>query len=172
MQKYTSKNTSVNTTKLPAVYSKINWNKLPKHMLSILDWGCGRDTSYLQEWLEVYQRVPHYIRFDPNWCSKEENNYALECLGFANIFVCSNVLNVIDDDYVIEDICKKAAKHSIYFITVYEGDKSGVGKQSKEDCFQRNEKIKSYFRFFPTPEVLGNLTIKKGVLTNRPDLIK
>ena len=172
MQKFSSKNTSVNTKQLPAVYSKINWDKLPKHMLSILDYGCGRDTSYLEEWLNICQHVPHYIKFDPNWCSKEENNYAEECIGFANIFVCSNVLNVIDDEKVIEDICQKASKHKIYFITVYEGNKSGVGKQSKEDCYQRNERAKDYLRFFPTPQVLGSLTLKKGVLTNRPDLIK
>ena len=172
MQKFSSKNTSVNTKQLPAVYSKINWDKLPKHMLSILDYGCGRDTSYLEEWLNVCQRVPHYIKFDPNWCSEEENNYAEECIGFANIFICSNVLNVIDDEKVIENICQKASKHKIYFITVYEGNKSGVGKQSKEDCYQRNERAKDYFRFFPTPQVLGSLTLKKGVLTNRPDLIK
>ena len=103
MQKFSSKNTSVNTKQLPAVYSKINWDKLPKHMLSVLDYGCGRDTTYLEDWLKFCQRVPHYIKFDPNWCSEEENNYAKECMGFANIFVCSNVLNVIDDEKVIED---------------------------------------------------------------------
>ena len=172
MQKFSSKNTSVNTKQLPAVYSKINWNKLPKHILSILDWGCGRDTSYLEEWLNITQRIPHYIKFDPNWCEKYENDYALECVGFANIFICSNVLNVIDDDYIIEDICKKAANSPIYFITVYEGDKSGIGKQSKEDCYQRNEKLKNYLRFLPLSQLLGQATIKKGVLTNRPDLIK
>ena len=59
MQKFSSKNTSVNTKQLPAVYSKINWDKLPKHMLSVLDYGCGRDTTYLQEWLNICQRVPH-----------------------------------------------------------------------------------------------------------------
>lgn len=172
MQNFSSKNTSVNTKQLPAVYSKINWEKLPKHMLSILDYGCGRDTTYLEDWLKFCQRVPHYIKFDPNWCSKEENNYAEECMGFANIFICSNVLNVIDDEKVIENICYKASKHPIYFITVYEGDKSGVGKQSKEDCYQRNEKTRHYFRFFPNDQVIGSLTFKKGVLTNRPDLIK
>jgi hypothetical protein len=172
MQKYTSKNTSVNTTKLPAVYSKINWDKLPKHILSVLDWGCGRDTSYLQEWLEVYPRIRDYIRYDPNWCSKEENAWAQEVLGYANIFICSNVLNVIDDDKAIEDICRKAAMHKIYFITVYEGDKTGVGKKSKDDCWQRNEKAKAYLIHFPNSELFGTLTIKKGVITNRPDLIK
>ena len=173
MQNYTSKNTSVNTKQLPAVYSKINWDKLPRHILSILDWGCGRDTSYLEEWLKIYEpRVRDYIRYDPNWCSEEENNWAKSVLGYANIFVCSNVLNVIDDDSVIEDICKKAAMHKIYFITVYEGDKSGVGKKSKEDCWQRNMKAKHYLQYFSTKELFEGLTVKKGVITNRPDLIK
>ena len=40
MQKYTSKNTSVNITKAPAVYNKVRWDKLPKGV-RVLDWGCG-----------------------------------------------------------------------------------------------------------------------------------
>ena len=163
MQKYTSKNTSVNTTKLPAVYSKVCWDKLPLSAW-VLDWGCGKDTTLIKERLNKYGFG--YIGFDPNWLSDKDNKIAESCLGIAHVFICSNVLNVIDDDNVIKDICSKAVKHKYFFITVYEGDKSGVGKRSKEDCYQRNEKIKSYMKFFK------NVYVKNGVLTNAPEMIK
>ena len=81
----------------------------------------------------------------------------------------SNVLNVIDDDDMIRDICSKAARHKHFFITVYEGDKSGAGRRSKEDCYQRNEKIKSYVKFFHTDK---GIYVKNGVITNALEMIK
>lgn len=166
MQKYTSKNTSVNTTKLPAVYNKVSWDKFPRGTI-VFDWGCGKDIKLTSKTL-----IKHGLMlegYDPNWLSEEHNRMALECLDITDVFVCSNVLNVIDDDDVVRDICEKASKHEYFFITVYEGDKSGVGKQSKEDCYQRNEKIKSYVKFFHTDK---DIYVKKGVLTNAPEMIK
>lgn len=163
MQNYTSKNTSVNTTKLPAVYNKVCWDKLPVGT-RVIDWGCGKDTTLVDNML--VQHGLDYLGYDPNWKSKDDNNRAIRWLGLAPTFVCSNVLNVIDDDDVIRDICAKASRHKYFFITVYEGDKSGVGKCSKDDCYQRNEKIKSYMKFFE------NVYVKNGVLTNAPEMIK
>ena len=170
MQKFSSKNTSVNTKQLPAVYSRIDFGKLPKQF-SVLDWGCGRDTNHIQALLQKHA-VSDYIKYDPNWCTAEQNICAELCVGSATVFVSSNVLNVIDSDEVVRDICDKAAKHPIYFITVYEGDKSGIGKQSKEDCYQRNAKVRDYLKFLPDKQIFGAATVKKGVITNRPDLIK
>jgi hypothetical protein len=34
------------------------------------------------------------------------------------------------------------------FVSVYEGDGSGVGRQTKKDCWQRNEKLISYLNKF------------------------
>lgn len=166
MQKYTSKNTSVNTTKLPAVYNKVCWDKLPQNIL-VLDWGCGRNVDLVSKELIKYGLV--HIGYDPNWRSEEANTLAFACVDENDVFICSNVLNVIDDDEIIKDICKRASQHRYFFITVYEGDKSGVGKCSKEDCYQRNMKTKSYIQYFPTKD---NVYVKKGVLTNAPNLIK
>lgn len=166
MQKYTSKNTSVNTTKLPAVYNKVCWDKLPRGTI-VFDWGCGKDIKLTSKTLIKYGLM--FVGYDPNWIAEEHNKIALECLDITDVFVCSNVLNVIDDDDVIRDICDIASKHEYFFITVYEGDQSGVGRQSKEDCYQRNEKIKAYVKFFYTDK---DVYVKKGVITNRPDLIK
>ena len=169
MQKYTSKNTSVNTTRVPAVYNKICWDKLPAGV-KVLDWGCGKDTALTSNMLEQNGLV--HVGYDPNWKSEVENVAAVSLLGIANAFVCSNVLNVIDDDDIVRDICDKAAKHEYFFITVYEGDKSGIGKRSKEDCYQRNEKIKSYCKYFSDQAIHNGLYIKDGVLTNSLKMIK
>lgn len=169
MQKYTSKNTSVNTTRVPAVYNKVCWDKLPEGV-RVLDWGCGKDTSLTSQMLKQHGLV--HVGYDPNWKSEDDNKTAESWLGLAGVFVCSNVLNVIDDDKVVMDICKKAAKHRYYFISIYEGDKSNIAKRSKEDCYQRNAKAKSYIHFFPNEEIFGKLCVKKGILTNAPEMIK
>ena len=163
MQKYTSKNTSVNTTRVPAVYNKVCWDKLPEGA-RILDWGCGKDTTLTSQALAKYGLI--HIGYDPNWKSDEDNKHAESLLGKADVFVCSNVLNVIDDDNVVQDICCKAAQHKYFFIYVYEGDKSGIAKCSKSDCYQRNAKTKSYAKFFK------DVYVKNGVLTNAPEMIK
>ena len=67
--------------------------------------------------------------------------------------VCSNVLNVIDSEYEIETIAQNimnivTATNGFGFITVYEGDKSGIGKQTGKDQYQRNEPLKNYLKYF------------------------
>ena len=159
MQKYSSKNTSVNTTRVPAVYNKVHWDKLLKGV-KVLDWGCGKDTELTSKMLAKHGLI--HIGYDPYWKSDIDKSI----FGSVDVFVCSNVLNVIDDDSIVQDICQKAAMHKYFFITVYEGDKSGVGRCSKADCYQRNERLKSYTRFFK------DVYVKNGVLTNAPEMIK
>ena len=86
MQKYTSKNTSVNTTRVPAVYNKVCWDKLPDGV-RVLDWGCGKDTVLASAMLNKYGLV--HVGYDPNWKSEEENKNAESWLGLAGVFVCS-----------------------------------------------------------------------------------
>ena len=84
---------------------------------------------------------------------------------------CSNVLNVVDSDEVVAGIAgfltACAISGAAVFITVYEGDKSGVGRPTKADCYQRNEKIADYLKYFDK-----SFMVKKGVITNRPDFVK
>ena len=169
MQKYTSKNTSVNTTRVPAVYNKVQWDKLPAGV-KVLDWGCGKDTTLTSQMLEQHGLV--HVGYDPNWKTEVENVAATSLLGIADAFVCSNVLNVIDDDNIVKDICQKAARHKHFFIYVYEGDRSGIGKRSKEDCYQRNAKTKSYIQYFTDAAIHDGLYVKNGVLTNSLNMIK
>ena len=81
--------------------------------------------------------------------------------------VCSNVLNVIDNEEEIARISRIIRDLSLcYFVTVYEGDKSGKGRVTKYDCYQRNECVKEYLKYFP------DAVVYRGVITNAPDLLK
>ena len=53
-QEFTSKNTSINTKKLPAIYNKIDWEKCRGKI--VFDYGCGKQETInlIQELLEPY----------------------------------------------------------------------------------------------------------------------
>ena len=83
--------------------------------------------------------------------------------------VCSNVLNVIDDDDTIRKICQRieyiAEKSGGRgFVTVYEGDKTGIGRRSGFDQYQRHEKLTEYIKYFKNARVYnGMIVIGEGV---------
>ena len=81
-QTFTSATTSINSTKLPAVYGK-----LPFKPVALLDYGCGKYTDHIR---------------------------------------------------------------------------SGVGRQTGPDQWQRNEKLSAYLRFFPGAEIRKGMIIVKG----------
>ena len=163
----TSKNTSVNSKKLPAIYNRLNWDALREHWSKltkfnrtpiVLDFGCGRYTDHIEHFLATKGFI--YKGYDPFWKSYKENYDALS--SEAYIVICSNVLNVILDEETFNNIQRYirdfsflaplgktwVKEPSFYFITVYEGDKSGIGYITKPDCFQRNETLDNYiFRY-------------------------
>lgn len=167
----TSKNTSINSKKLPAIYNRLDWDALREHWAKItkfehspivLDFGCGRYTDHIEHFLATKGFI--FRGYDPFWKSVEENNVALSsglCYD-PYIVICSNVLNVIADKEVLKEVQayirdfsfpatlgKTWGKEpSFYFITVYEGNKSGIDCITKPDCFQRNETLDNYiFRY-------------------------
>ena len=46
-------------------------------------------------------------------------------------------------DY-LKDIMQYMRKGEKLYITVYDGDKSGIGRMTKKDCWQENRKYKDY----------------------------
>ena len=86
--------------------------------------------------------------YDPFNRSKEHNMKVLENYVLPNYIVCSNVLNVIKEESIVIDVLQKMKLYSrpgtIIYIAIYEGDRSGIGKQSKKDSWQRNEKAGNY----------------------------
>lgn len=151
-QKFTSANTSINSTKLPSVYKKLG--KIIKKFNiptggDMLDYGCGKFTDHLEEKAdEIGFEWWGYDKFNQ---PEEWNEDASRYFGsyWFEVAVCSNVLNVIDDEGAVQavvDEVVRSAKFSVF--TIYEGDGSGIGRQTKADCYQRNEKLTKYWRFF------------------------
>lgn len=166
MQNYTSKNTSINSTKLPALFNKLNYEYLVNNKtFCIDDYGCGKYWKNIET--HVNNQGILYLGYDPYWRSDTKD--LMDTTAPHLVFTCSNVLNVIDDDDVVRDICRIAAKHHHFAITVYEGDKSGVGKVSKTDCYQRNAKLNDYLKYFPET---AYPFVYKNVITNDKNLIR
>jgi len=171
-QKITSKNTSINSTKLPAIYNKINFSKFEKQY-NVLDYGCGKFNN-AKNFIESINGT--WYGYDPYNRTEEENINTYN--KYYDIIICSNVLNVISDEEIIVDIIENIYNKYFYcgnqkiFITVYEGDKSGIGKVTKKDCYQRNEKTIRYLKYLN--KVFPDLVfeIKNGVITNHPTYIK
>ena len=162
-QTFTSAATSINKSKVPALYHKINFSVLegllPFNGLTILDYGCGQYSTGC-DFVEDLGHV--WTGYDPNHCSSFSNAVALS--DHYDIVVCSSVLNVIDSDEEIQDIASLLPDLAdYYFVSVYDGDRSGVGRQTGPDQWQRNEKIQSYLRFFP------DAVLRHGVITNCPE---
>ena len=163
-QQYNSANTSINKTKLPAIYNKIDWEKLRKnwynnhnYMPYVYDYGCGRYTNHIRKFLE--EKGFEYVGYDPYW--RSEGKWLRK--NPPAVVICSNVLNVIAEDNIVKEIIKKLQSYKQpYFITVYEGNGSGIGAVSQKNCYQRNLKTASY-RFFY--EYKG-FAIKKSVITD------
>ena len=133
-----SKATSINT--LNRVYKDIA-EKYPKGTV-ILDYGCGRFNTN-KDFAEAHGFK--WYGYDPGWKTETENAEALNC--HPDIIICSNVLNVVDDDTMFE-IMHHIDKYLVpVYYTIYEGDKSGIGKETTKG-FQRNEKTSEYIGWF------------------------
>ena len=150
-QKCTSTATSVNSNKLPAIFKKIKFS--PGDLVQ--DWGSGKYIDHIREYVE--SKGCQYHPYDPYNLPGSE-------IWPCDVVVCSNVLNVIDsDDVLVETIHDITYVGKMTYISVYEGDGSGVGKETKKDCYQRNQKLSWYFDKIVS---LGyHPTMKNGVIT-------
>lgn len=150
-QTITSKNTSVNTTKLPYIYSHINWKAIKDkwNKVIIIDYGCGRAIKHIVDYVTPFGIS--YIGFDPYWgpiTDKEDITALIDSYKRQNIMpviICSNVLNVIPELDEMWKTKQYIQQFNIpYFIKIYEGNKSGVGGESKPYCWQWNQSTRYY----------------------------
>lgn len=168
MQKHSSANTSINTKRLPAVYNKVDWSRYTNSVddYYVVDIGCGRmETQTLIDNYLKQNKIRHFFPYDPyqfNIVATENAKNIIENNTINKVVVCSNVLNVVDSEEalatVIAYLCDAIVTvtkepDGVYrmnpcYITVYEGDGSGIGRETKQDCWQRNEKLKSYLPKF------------------------
>lgn len=170
MQEYTSKNTSVNTHKLPRVFRDIDLKKLKGK--TIFDYGAGKyeTVRLVTDFLALYDI--DYIPFDLYNLSDGDNFYAWEKRHDADLYICSNVLNVIKENDIVQDIIteiNKLCNNSPlkgYIFKIYEGDKSHIGKNTKKDCWQKNETKDYYLKYFTWDKDNGGPAIYKGYIIN------
>jgi hypothetical protein len=162
--KITSKNTSLN--QIPAGYKK---SKKYHHLDNsvVFDYGCGKYVEKVQAWAKdnINSVV---VGYDPYNRTTSDNLKALIDAQDCNVIVCNNVLNVLTDDkidFVIRDIAALAIRNNIkkVYVTVYQGNRSGKGKISKKDCWQRNEKIVDHVERLK--RVFDNVSASNGIIT-------
>ncbi len=165
MQKYTSRSTSINSTRLPVVYRKIRI--VPG--TNVFDFGCGRYTDHIRAYL--YQHNMHLLPYDPFNQSESTNKESIRTLliNGCSAIVCSNVLNVIDDDLTIVSILKDISTFvrlgATAYLTVYEGNRTGIGKQTGKDQWQRNQPLRTYLQYVPD---YVDAHIERGMIVLEP----
>lgn len=161
-QEYTSANTSINSAKLPAIFSMVNF----KPETINLDYGGGKfdNATTALEGKGVTNLV-----YDPYNRSSGHNKDVIDTVrknGGADTVTCSNVLNVIK-----EPEARKAAIKNIYsllknsgtaYFTVYEGTGKGNEGPTKSG-YQLNKKTGDYVEeissVFPSVSRRGKLII-------------
>lgn len=179
----TSRNTSMNSSRPPRLVNLIDWPATIQETgfccgCVVVDYGAGRysDTteaairSLAGEWEDCLE----YLPYDPYNIAPADNLPALEALreGMQSVILCSNVLNVLDSDEALRDLIDTITPAPgdplpAVFVSVYEGDRTGRGRYTRPDCYQRNTRTRDYMKYFPDDFVL-----RKGVITNCPELLK
>lgn len=164
-QEFSSKNTSINSTKNPSVVGfveKINgWISGSIN----LDVGGGKFDN-MTHYLFEKHGVTNLI-FDPYNRTDTHNKYVESVINDrkADTATISNVLCVIKEDSIKLDIIKKAflsiKDDGVTYITNYEGNKSGQGNMTRLDQWQENKRQEYYLdlvmKVFP-------YVVKKGAV--------
>ncbi|MDB4726156.1 hypothetical protein OAF54_01875 [bacterium] len=176
-QKITSADTSINSSKLPAGYSKLKDMDVFKPGQRVVDIGGGRFDNAVDDLAKKDVELQVY---DPFNRAPEHNQAVKELVadGGADIAVSNNVLNVIEEPENIRRVVQQAENavkpgDKAYF-TIYQGDGKGVGRITKEKknkdgtvepkSYQRNEKTDAYVP--RVEEVFG-----KGNVERKGDVI-
>lgn len=162
-QQFTSAGTSINSKRLPAVFAK-----LPARPRALLDYGCGRYTDHIRAALPETVYLPYDVYNQPPAVNAAtvKSVISLRAAGVPVDVVCSNVLNVIAEDDIIRNIARRITAvvrtgGGTAYITVYEGNRSGEGRQTGPDQYQRNAPLRDYLRFFPGAVIRSGMIVVK-----------
>lgn len=163
-QKYNSAVTSINSSKLPALFSKV---KFEPDTIN-LDYGGGKFdnvTDYLANTYKCTNLV--YDKYNRSSSHNADVLKQVKANKGADTVTCSNVLNVIAEPEVrlevIKDLKKYLKNDGTCYITVYTGDGSGEGKANeKRQSYQTNMKLDDYIP--EVSKVFSSVTKSKGML--------
>lgn len=161
-QEFTSENTSINSTKLPALFKMVSFQPGTIN----LDMGGGKFDN-VADYLSKYDVIN--LVYDPYNRTKAHNREVVKTIrnaGGADTATCSNVLNVIKEPEarlaVLKNVSKLTKSGAPVYITVYEGRgdrKEGPTKSG----YQLNRKTADYLeevqQVFPDAERKGKLII-------------
>lgn len=148
---------------LPRLFKLVNWQRDTGN----IDIGGGRYnlvTDYLAS-LGVVNLV-----WDPYNRSLEHNARVMRMVNRCKAYsaTISNVLNVVKgekDRYTVMRIAEGYSSGPVY-ITVYEGNKSGVPSISKRGTWQANRTLETYFdevrKVFPVFQVKDKMIIARS----------
>lgn len=173
-QEFSSAATSINSTKLPAIYKMVNFRSGDV----VVDFGGGKfdnAVNYLKD------KDVTLLVYDPYNRSAEHNKEVLRILkehGGADAAVNSNVLNVIKEpearEAVLRNIKKITKRGAPIYITVYEGRGDGAEGPTKSG-YQLNRKTGDYMdevgRVFSNVKRKGKLITAINESTNMKESI-
>ncbi len=161
-QEYTSANTSINSTKLPAIFSMVSF----KPETINLDYGGGKFDNATNE---LSSKGVTNLIYDPYNRSAGHNKNVIDTIrknGGADTATCSNVLNVIKEPEarraVIKNIYSLLKADGTAYFTVYEGTGKGNEGPTKSG-YQLNKKTADYVdeisSIFPSVNRRGKLIV-------------
>lgn len=164
-QEFTSANTSINSTKVPAVFKMVSFEPNTVN----LDFGGGKYNT-AADYLSDYDVIN--LVYDPYNRSEKHNKEVIATLkehGGADTCTCSNVLNVIKEPEVrlnvLNNIKKLLKPDGTCYITVYEGTGKGDEGETKSG-YQLNRKTADYVeeikQVFPNVTRKGKLIVAKA----------
>lgn len=161
-QDITSSGTSINKI---AKFCRVAFNTgIIKVGSRVYDYGAGK---YIQK-AKDYAKKKGFdvVAYDPYNLPQEYNDISFAQLRMVDMICCNNVLNVLTDN-ALHALCSNL--HSIaymnklsIYITVYEGNCTGIGKISKKDCYQRHMKVADYIPFLE--KYFPMVTCKSGII--------
>jgi hypothetical protein len=133
---------------------------------TVLDLGCGNPIT--QQLIRDSFPNTNFILIDKFWMGTNmvDRAYKAACKYRPNLVIISNVLNVIDQDEDMYELISSAVlmKCPIY-ITIYEGNKSGVGCETSRG-YQRNQPTKWYSKLFSS--LYFDVEVKNNVIKVTP----
>ena len=143
----TSAYTSVNKSRVPALFALAAKAGLAKPGMRVLDYGCGRWPENVRGYLATLG-IDDVVSYDPYWFPFPLGFYSGQADEGYDLVCLSNVLNVIQDPAERKEAVQKAwglvKPGGRLVVTVYEADGSGASGPSKPGCWQERRRLGDY----------------------------
>ena len=144
-QRFTSKGTSIND-RLPAIIKLMDRADVTWDGARVLDYGCGQYPVHVADYAIGHGAIG--IRSYDKYHHVDRIIGTADTMILSDIVILSNVLNVIDcaavRAAVVRDCVDHMSREGVLYITVYDGDRSGIGKQTGPDAWQENRRTADY----------------------------